>query len=66
MTKKLTITVEDDVYDGLHAVIGRRRMSRFLNDLACPHVTQGELGGHIAPWRPTRNASARRRNGWRT
>jgi predicted CopG family antitoxin len=43
MTKKLTITVEDDVYDGLHAVIGRRRISRFLNDLARPHVTQREL-----------------------
>jgi len=43
MTKKLTITVEDDVYDGLHAIIGRRRISRFLNDLARPHVTQREL-----------------------
>jgi hypothetical protein len=43
MTKKLTITVEDDVYDGLHAVIGRRRISRFLDDLARPHVTQREL-----------------------
>ena len=43
MTKKLTITVEDDVYDGLHAIIGRRRISRFLNDLARPHVTRREL-----------------------
>ena len=43
MTKKLTITVEDDVYDGTHAVIGRRRISRFLNDLARPHVTRREL-----------------------
>jgi predicted CopG family antitoxin len=43
MTKKLTITVEDDVYDGLHAVIGRRRISRFLNDLARPHVTRRDL-----------------------
>jgi hypothetical protein len=38
MQKKLTITVEPDVYDGLHSVIGRRRISRFLNDLARPHV----------------------------
>jgi predicted CopG family antitoxin len=43
MTKKLTITVEDDVYEGLHAVIGRRRISRFLNDLARPHVARREL-----------------------
>ncbi len=43
MSKKLTITVEDEVYEGLHSLIGRRRISRFLNDLARPHVLQGDL-----------------------
>ena len=43
MSKKLTITVDDEVYTGLHSVIGRRRISRFLNDLARPHVLQAEL-----------------------
>ena len=43
MSKKLTITVDDEVYTGLHSVIGRRRISRFLNDLARPHVLQGDL-----------------------
>jgi hypothetical protein len=43
VSKKLTIIVHDDVYDGLHSVIGRRRISRFLNDLARPHVTGGDL-----------------------
>ena len=43
MSKKLTITVDDEVYAGLHSVIGRRRISRFLNDLARPHVLQAEL-----------------------
>lgn len=38
MRKKLTITVDTEVYDGLHSVVGRRRISRFLNDLARPHV----------------------------
>ena len=38
MPKKLTITVDAEVYDGLHSVVGRRRISRFLNDLARPHV----------------------------
>ena len=38
MPKKLTITVDVDVYEGLHTVIGRRCISRFLNDLARPHV----------------------------
>ncbi len=43
MSKKLTITVDDEVYSGLHRVIGRRRISRFLNDLARPHVLQSDL-----------------------
>ncbi|HTZ71818.1 MAG TPA: hypothetical protein VMB71_14270 [Acetobacteraceae bacterium] len=38
MQKKLTITVDEDVYNGLHATVGRRRISRFINDLARPHV----------------------------
>jgi hypothetical protein len=38
MSKKLTITVDDDVYEGLRTVIGQRRISRFLNDLARPHI----------------------------
>jgi hypothetical protein len=41
--KKLTITVDDDVYAGLYTVIGRRRISRFLSDLARPHVTMHDL-----------------------
>ena len=43
MSKKLTITVEDEVYHGLHSVVGRRRISRFLNDLARPHVMRSDL-----------------------
>ena len=43
MSKKLTITVDDDVYEGLYQVIGRRRISRFLNDLARPHVMVHDL-----------------------
>ncbi len=43
MSKKLTITVDDEVYAGLHSVVGRRRISRFLNDLARPHVLQSDL-----------------------
>ncbi|HVC61212.1 MAG TPA: hypothetical protein VND19_12725 [Acetobacteraceae bacterium] len=43
MRKKLTITVDAEVHDSRHAVIGRRRISRFLNDLARPHVTTPDL-----------------------
>ena len=43
MSKKLTITIDDAVYEGLHRRIGRRRISRFLEMLARPHVIDLEL-----------------------
>jgi len=43
MRRKLTITVEEAVYKGLRKVIGKRNISRFLNDLARPHVVQASL-----------------------
>ena len=48
MPKKLTITVDAEVYNGLHTVIGRRRISRFLNDLARPHVVGQNLSAGYA------------------
>jgi len=41
--KKLTISVSDDVYAGLHQRVGRRRISRFLDELARPHVVAPDL-----------------------
>ena len=43
MSRKLTITVSEEVYRGLHSVIGRRRISQFLEKLAKPHVTRPDL-----------------------
>jgi predicted CopG family antitoxin len=43
MQKKLTISVEEDVYQGLYAVIGKRNISRFLSDLARPYVVRKSL-----------------------
>ena len=43
MTKKLTITIADEVYEGLYRNVGRRRIGRFLEDLARPHVVDEEL-----------------------
>jgi len=43
MQKKLTITIDEEVYKGLHAVIGRGRISRFLENLARPHVVSPDL-----------------------
>jgi hypothetical protein len=36
--RKLTITVSDAVYEGLHRRIGARRISSFIDRLARPYV----------------------------
>ena len=43
MQKKLTITVDEKVYEGLHSVIGRRRISKFVESLVRPHVLGKDL-----------------------
>lgn len=48
MLKKLTITIDADVYEGLHHVVGRRRISRFLSDLAPAHVVGQSLAAGYA------------------
>jgi hypothetical protein len=48
MPKKRTITAEAAVYDDLHAKIDRRRISRFLNGLARPHVIMADLAAGYA------------------
>jgi predicted CopG family antitoxin len=43
MQKKLTITVDQRVYEGLHTVIGRRKISQFIESLVRPHVLGKDL-----------------------
>ncbi|MFN2323267.1 MAG: addiction module antitoxin [Trueperaceae bacterium] len=43
MRRKLTITVDEQVYAGLHRVIGRRRISGFIETLVKPHVVREDL-----------------------
>lgn len=43
MAKKLTITIDDAVYDGLYRRIGARKIGRFLESLARPHVVDEDL-----------------------
>ena len=43
MQKKLTITVDEQVYEGLHKVIGRRNISQFIETLVRPHVIGVDL-----------------------
>lgn len=43
MSKTLTILIEDSVYEGLHRIVGRGSISKFIEDLALPHVAQKDL-----------------------
>jgi predicted CopG family antitoxin len=43
MQKKLTITVDEKVYEGLHKRVGAGRISHFIEDLVRPHVLDEEL-----------------------
>jgi predicted CopG family antitoxin len=43
MQKKLTITINEEVYAGLHNIIGRRNISRFIESLVRPHVIDKEI-----------------------
>lgn len=43
MHKKMTITLDEAVYDGLWRTIGKRRMSQFIEDLLRPHVMGASL-----------------------
>jgi predicted CopG family antitoxin len=38
MHRKMTISLDEQVYDGLYRTIGKRRMSQFIEDLLRPHV----------------------------
>ena len=43
MHKKMTISLDELVYDGLYRTIGKRRMSQFIEDLLRPHVLDNTL-----------------------
>jgi hypothetical protein len=43
MQKKLTITLDEGVYAGLHSVVGPRRISQFIESLVRPHLVGKNL-----------------------
>jgi hypothetical protein len=48
MQKKLTIKLDLAVYDGLHKIIGRRKISKFIQELVRPHVVYPNLDSAYA------------------
>jgi len=43
MQKKLTISIDEMVYLGLHEVVGKRRISKFIENLVRPYVIDKSL-----------------------
>ena len=43
MQKKLTITIDSEVYEGLHKIIGPRKISKFVQEAVRPHVVRPNL-----------------------
>jgi len=43
MQKKLTITIDELVYQGLHSTIGDRKISKFIEKLVAPYVLKATL-----------------------
>ena len=48
MKKKLTITVDQDVYSGLYSTIGKRNISSFIETLLRPYVIRKDLDAEYA------------------
>jgi predicted CopG family antitoxin len=43
MQKKLTVTIDEEVYEGLRTVVGPRKISRFIEELVRPHVLKKDM-----------------------
>jgi len=43
MQRKLTITIDSEVYEGLYQIIGSRRISSFIENLVRPYVIRPDL-----------------------
>jgi predicted CopG family antitoxin len=48
MQKKLTITIDAEVYAGLYQIIGPRRISGFIEELVRPYVILPDLDAAYA------------------
>jgi len=43
MRQKMTITLDEEIYQGLYRTVGRRKMSQFIESLLRPHVVDTSL-----------------------
>jgi predicted CopG family antitoxin len=48
MQKKLTLTIDKEVYEGLYKTLGPRKISKFIEELVRPHVVHPDLDSAYA------------------
>ena len=48
MKKKLTITIDEQVYSGLYKNVGKRKISGFIEMLVRPHVISEDMDSAYA------------------
>ena len=41
--RKITISIEENVYEGLHSHVGQGKISHFINELVKPYIIGAEL-----------------------
>jgi predicted CopG family antitoxin len=58
MHKKMTITLDEAVYEGLYRTVGKRKMSQFIEDLLRPHVMDNNLDAGYAAMAADREREA--------
>ena len=48
MQRKLTITIDEAVYEGLYRKVGPRKIARFIEEIVRPHVVDADLDSSYA------------------
>ena len=43
MQKKLTLSIDAEIYEALHKVAGKRKIGRFIEKIVRPHITLQEF-----------------------
>ena len=44
MQKKLTLSIDAEIYEALHKVAGKRKIGRFIEKIVRPHITSTGIG----------------------
>ena len=59
MHKRLTISLDEQVYEGLYSVVGRGNISRFIENLVRPHVVPTDVAEMAESYRQKAEEEAR-------